>query len=344
MKRNIGLKHLAEDLGLSQSTISRALKRHPAIPEGTRERVEKAAMRLGYQPNLQAQGLATGRAMAIGLVFPLERLQLVQTNFVDILSGISDGVTERGYSLLLTPFRGEQEPVLRRLSTSGAVDGVIITRPLVHDPRIALLQKLGIPFVVHGRSEVETPYSFVDIDNFEVFRKLTDVLLDYGHRDIAVMNSFLKFRYAAARRDGHVAALAARGLTFDQRRMHETNMTEQSGYELASKLFVQPEPPKAIICGSIFLARGVYRAAAEKGLMVGRDISVVSHDDMLRGISASDFMPQITATQYSVEASGRRLAEVLIDMIEGKAGHGTVGEVANVDLVLRGSIARHMGA
>ncbi|WP_353392889.1 hypothetical protein [Brucella sp. NBRC 14130] len=170
-----------------------------------------AAEKLGYQPNARARGLATGRTEAIGLVFPLERLQLAQTNFVDVLTGISDVVTRRNYSLLLTPFSDNEQEVLRKLATSRLVDGIIITRPLVDDPRIPLLRDVGIPFVVHGRSDVDTPYSFVDIDNAAVFEKLGGLLLDYGHERIAVFNSFLRFRYAHARREGYAKALAMRG-------------------------------------------------------------------------------------------------------------------------------------
>ena len=151
------LKALAIELGLSQSTVSRALRAHPGIPETTRSRVAAAAEAMGYRPNARARSLATGRAEAIGLVFPLERLQLPETNFVEVLSGISTVVTRRNYSLLLAPFEDDEAAVLRKLAASKTVDGVIITRPLVDDPRIALLNRLGLPFVVHGRSEVSEP-------------------------------------------------------------------------------------------------------------------------------------------------------------------------------------------
>ncbi len=338
--QGIGLKAVADELGLSQSTVSRALRNHPSIPAATRERVAQAAKRMGYAPNARARGLAIGRTEAIGLVFPLERLRLVQTNFVDVLSGISDVVTERGYNLLLSPFRDDEASVLRRLATSRMVDGLIITRPLVHDPRIRLLADTGIPFVVHGRSDVDIPYSYVDVDNFEIFRRLAELLLDYGHTRIAALNSYRRFRYAAARAAGYRAALDSRRQPVDPDLVLETAMTEEDGVACAARLLSLPEPPTAIICGSIFLAKGVYRAAAEAGLQIGRDLSVVAHDDQLRGISAADFVPALTATQLSVEMAGRRLAEILIDRIEGKLGDDPVGEVSRPDLILRESVGR----
>lgn len=339
--QRIDLKTLAEELGLAQSTISRALSAHHSIPEKTRVRVIAAAEKMGYSPNARARGLAKGRTEAIGLVFPLERLQLAQTNFVDVLTGISDVVTRRNYSLLLTPFSDNEQEVLRKLATSKIVDGIIITRPLVDDPRISLLRDIGIPFVVHGRSDVDLPYSFVDIDNTAVFEKLGGLLLDYGHERIAVFNSFLRFRYAHARREGYYRAFAARGRVPDPDLMFETPMTIQSGYELATELLAKKAPPTAFLCGSVFLAQGVYRAVAERGLRVGQDISVACHDDGLRGIKPAEFDPPLTATYRSVREAGEHLAEILIDAVEASGSGEPTREISEVDLILRQSVGLH---
>lgn len=336
--QRVDLKMLADQLGLAQSTISRALSAHHSIPEKTRARVIAAAKKMGYSPNARARGLAKGRTEAIGLVFPLERLQLAQTNFVDVLTGISDVVTRRNYSLLLTPFSNNEQEVLRKLATSRTVDGIIITRPLVNDPRIPLLYDLGIPFVVHGRSDVDLPYSFIDIDNAAVFEKLGGLLLDFGHERVAVLNSFLRFRYANARREGYRRALEARGKSSDPDMMFETPMTEQAGYDLASDLLASESPPTAFLCGSVFLAQGVYRAVTERGLRVGQDVSVVCHDDGLRGIRPADFDPPLTSTFRSVREAGEHLAEILIDLVEANGNKEPIREIAEVDLILRNSV------
>lgn len=336
--QRVDLKMLADQLGLAQSTISRALSAHHSIPEKTRARVIAAAKKMGYSPNARARGLAKGRTEAIGLVFPLERLQLAQTNFVDVLTGISDVVTRRNYSLLLTPFSDNEQDVLRKLATSRTVDGIIITRPLVNDPRIPLLYDLGIPFVVHGRSDVDLPYSFIDIDNAAVFEKLGGLLLDFGHERVAVLNSFLRFRYANARREGYRRALEARGKSPDPDMMFETPMTEQAGYDHATALLSLENPPTAFLCGSVFLAQGVYRAVTERGLRVGQDVSVVCHDDGLRGIRPADFDPPLTSTFRSVREAGEHLAEILIDLVEANGNKEPIREIAEVDLILRNSV------
>ena len=334
----VDLKALAQHLGLSQATVSRALSGHLAISAATRQRVAAAAAELGYRPNLSARRLATGRANAIGLAFPLERLQLLESHFVDFLTGVSEILSRHNHDLVLSPFADDEEGVLRRLAASRSVDGVILTGPLVHDWRLPLLHALGLPVVVHGRSETELPYSFVDIDNEAVFAKAAHLLLDLGHRRIATLNGPVEFQYAMARKAGFRRALAARGLTPEPELEQEGAMTEEVGRLTTLRLLARPEPPTALICGSIFLARGVYQALRELGREPGRDVSLVAHDDLFRDFRASRFEPPLTATESSVRKAGERVAEILLAQIgSGARTPAPVQEVWPVDLVFRSS-------
>lgn len=335
---HVNLKMLAGHLGLSPATVSRALSGDAAISARTRQRVAAAAEQLGYRPNLSARRLATGRTNAIGLVFPLERLQLFESHLVDFLTGISEIVTRHNYDLVLSPFIDDEAAVLRRLAASRSVDGIIITGPLLQDWRIRLLHALDLPFVVHGQTEADLPYSFVDIDNEAVFAKAADLLLDLGHRRIATLNAPLELNFATARACGFRRALAARGLSPDPALTQEGPMSEARGQELARLLLDGPSPPTAIICGSIFLARGVYLALRERGLVPGRDLAVVAHDDLFRDFRASRFSPPLTATESSVRQAGERITEILIAQLHAKPGEaGPVQEIWPVELVFRSS-------
>lgn len=340
-KTRVDLKALAEHLEVSQATVSRALAGHEQISAKTRQRVSEAAAEFGYRPNQSARRLATGRTNAIGLVFPLERLLIAQTNFVDVLAGITDALKKRDFDLILAPFDDDsEESVLRRLAAARSVDGVIVTRARVHDHRIPLLTSLGLPFVVHGQTESDAPYAFVDIDNEAVFMKAASLLLNLGHRRIATLNGLPEFTYAAARRRGFYRAHEARGIQPEPALQHETSMTEESGYTLTAQMLNAPSPPTAIVCGSVFQAHGVYRALKERGLRPGHDVSVIAHDDQLRGTRAAWLEPTLTATEASIRKSGERLGEFAVDLaLHPEKRIELRQEIAPVDLIVRDSIA-----
>lgn len=335
----VDLKALAARLGLSQATVSRALSGHEAISAATRQRVAAAARELGYRPNPTARRLATGRVGAIGLVLPLVRLLRAQTNFFGVLAGISEMVTLRNYDLMLSPFMDDEDAAYKRLASSRSVDGVVITRPRIHDDRIALLDRLGLPFVLHGRTQTDIPHSFVDVDNEAVFAKPTRLLLNMGHRRIAALNASMKTTFASDRESGWRRAHEAAGIAADPALHLETAMGEEDGYLATQRLLKSDSPPTAILCGSTFLAVGVYRALKESGLEPGRDLSVVAHDDLLQEVSATRLFPALTTTESSVRAAGRRVAEILLDQIIGTADAGLVQEIWPAELVVRDSVS-----
>lgn len=338
--QRINLKSLADHLGISQATVSRALAGHEAISAATRQRVSEAARQLGYQPNASAQRLATGRTNTIGLVFPLERLMLAQTNFVDVLAGLTNGLNKRNYDLIMSPFLDHgEEAVFRRLVAARSVDGIVITRPRVRDVRIPILNGLGLPYVVHGRTETDVPYSYVDIDNESVFAKAAGLLLKLGHRRIATLNGLPEFMYSEARERGFRRALEEYGLAPDPAMQRQTRMVDEAGYAATIELMRLPSPPSAIICGSIFLAKGVYVALKELGLQAGREVSVIAHDDQLRGLHANQFEPSLTATVAPIQEAGEQLAEVLVAKIQGETGDDVLHRVLPVELVVRDSVS-----
>ncbi|HHL20506.1 MAG TPA: LacI family transcriptional regulator, partial [Aliiroseovarius sp.] len=162
----MNLKQLSELLKLSPTTVSRALNGYPEVSEATRKRVRAAADAHGYHPNIRARALATGRAMAIGHVLPLDsRNEVVNPIFGDFISGAGETYAQAGYDMLISIVsEAEQEEAYRAFRTKGNVDGIIVHGPRMHDSRISLLNDIGIPYVVHGRaSDAREPYSWVDV-------------------------------------------------------------------------------------------------------------------------------------------------------------------------------------
>lgn len=318
----MNLKDLASQLGLSPTTVSRALNGFPEVNEDTRRRVAEAARNANYRPNARAKGLATGRANAIGHVIPISsRHEIVNPIFGDFIAGAGEVYSRLGYDMILSIVDDEdQDRAYREIRSKGNVDGVIVHGPAENDPRIPLLTELGLPFVVHGRATGTTlPYSWVDVNSARAFRRATDFLMDLGHRRIALVNGLEFMDFAIRRRRGYVEALTERGLNSDPALMVQGEMTETQGHNAAQAMLRLPDPPTAFVTSSLLSAMGVRRAVEEAGLVMGRDVSIVTHDDDLGYLKNGDGEPIFTATRSSVRDAGRRAAGMLIDLINDPA-------------------------
>ena len=313
----MNLKQLAQSLNLSQTTVSRALNGYPEVREETRARVLAAAKAANYAPNSRARRLATGRAMTIGHVIPVtDQPGMVNPIFADFLIGAGEVYAREGYDLLLSMVKdGDAESAFRQMAMNGSVDGVMVQAPQPHDPRIALLRELELPFLVHGRTGATSGYSWLDIANIRAFRRATEFLLDLGHHRIALLNGQEVFDFARRRRRGYEEAMTARGLVPPAHLMAADAMTESFGYLGAAEMLDGPEPPTAFLASSVIIAIGIRRACGERGLSIGRDISVVCHDDELSYLNNDVGGPAFTATRSSIRAAGARCAEIIIDLI-----------------------------
>lgn len=314
----MNLKELAAKLGLSPTTVSRALNGYPEVNEATRERVAAAAKRYNYHPNTRAIRLATGRARAVGHVIPIAtRHEIVNPVFADFIAGAGEVYSRHDHDMVLSVVPDDQEAATyRALKSKGNVDGVIVHGPQLDDARIPLLREIGLPFVVHGRaSQVTGAYPWVDVNNRRAFARAAEFLLDLGHRRIALVNGLEFMDFAIRRRNGYLDALAARGLTADPCLMFSQEMTEGSGYRAARTMLDLPDPPTAFMASSMISGMGIRRALEERGLKMGRDVSVIIHDDDLSYMKNGEDVPIFTATRSSVRDAGRIAAELLLDLI-----------------------------
>jgi LacI family transcriptional regulator len=314
----MNLKELAQKLGLSPTTVSRALNGYPEVNEATRERVVAAAKRHSYRANTRAIRLATGRAMAVGHVIPIAtRHEIVNPVFADFIAGAGETYSRAGYDMVLSVVPDEdEERTYRELKSRGTVDGIIVHAPRLSDPRIPLLHGIGFPFVVHGRATgTALPYSWLDVNNRRAFQRATQFLLDLGHRRIGLVNGLEFMDFAVRRRAGYLDALATRGIAPAPELMTSDEMTETSGFRAASRMLALADAPTAFVVSSMISALGVRRATDDRGLKLGRDVSIIIHDDELSYMRNGDEVPIYTATRSSVREAGRQTAEMLLEII-----------------------------
>lgn len=311
----MNLKELSARLGLSPTTVSRALGGYPEVNAETRARVTEAAARYNYRPNKRAQALATGRSFNLGHVLSTQnKEELVNPIFGDFIGGLTERSATSGYSLSLTITEADQEEAtFRKLKAEGSVDGIVLQSPRSNDNRIALLNDIGLPFIVHGRaSDIAHPYAWVDVNNRRAFERATSFLLDLGHRRIALINGDERMDFAVRRRIGYEVTLEKAGLWPDSALMQNGPMTEENGHAATARMLTLPDAPTAFVVSSITLAIGARRAIQEAGLVMGRDVSVVAYDDDLSYLSNRQDVPVFTAVRSSVRYAGQRVADMLI--------------------------------
>jgi LacI family transcriptional regulator len=314
----MNLKDLAHRLGLSPTTVSRALNGYPEVNEATRERVIAAAKEHNYLPNSRAIRLATGRSMAVGHVIAIaNRHEIVNPVFADFIAGAGETYSRNDYDMLLSVVRDEDEAqTYRNLKVKGNVDGVIVHGPRENDPRIPLLREIDMPFVVHGRATGSTDaYSFLDVNNRRAIRQATEHLLSLGHRRIALVNGLEYMDFAIRRRRGYLDALEASQIPLDPALMTSGEMTEVEGYRAAKAMLTLGDPPTAFVAASMLSGMGVRRAVEGAGLKLGRDVSVVIYDDDLSYMKNGEERPIFTAMRSSVREAGRLVAEMLLNRI-----------------------------
>ncbi|MEL7343895.1 MAG: LacI family DNA-binding transcriptional regulator [Pseudomonadota bacterium] len=332
----MNLKELADALSLSPTTVSRALNGYPEVSEATRLRVQAAAAQMNYRPSARARSLALGRSMAIAHVLPIaNQHEMINPVFSDFIAGAAEVYHEAGYAIMLSLADAAHETAIYRdLAAQRSVDGILVHAPTTSDPRIELLTTIGLPFVVHGRkSDSDAGYSWVDVNNRRAFQSATQHLIELGHRRIALINGQENMDFAARRRQGYERALAAHGIATDPYIMAADEMTETNGYDRARAILAQAAPPTAFVVASIISALGVRRAIEEAGLKLGRDVSLITHDDDLSYFRNDQTVPIFTAVRSSVRDAGRRAARLLTALIDGEIA-GPATDLMEVDFVI----------
>lgn len=332
----MNLKQLSQHLNLSQTTVSRALNGYPEVNEATRKRVLEAAQDLNYRPNTRAKGLATGRALAIGHVIPVSNQhEMVNPVFGDFIAGAGESYARAGYDMVLSLVADQDMTrAYQDIRARGTVDGIIVHGPVIDDARIGVLNRLGLPFVVHGRStDVDQPYSWIDVNNRGAFERGTQFLIELGHTRIALLNGQEHMDFAHRRRNGYETGLIGKGLTPDPRLMRSEEMTEVFGYRAARDMLDQDDPPTAFICSSIITALGARRAVHDAGLILARDVSIITFDDALSYLENGDDVPIFTALRSSVRYAGREAADMLLSLI-ADPGKAVQSRLLEADLII----------
>jgi LacI family transcriptional regulator len=336
----MSIVQLAQDLGLSISTVSRALNDYDDVAAATRARVLKRAREIGYRPNPGARRLKSGKTSMVGVILPAatDGVRFVDSVASSLLGGVELELETGGYSLIASmQTRNDlvwETALYENFIRGGWVDALLLVRTRVSDTRVELARAAKLPFVTYGRTETAEPYAWVDTDNEKAFYLATLRQVEFGHRRIALLNGPLEYTFARLREKGYTRALAKHRIQLDRLLMLNGDLTEVSGYALCRSLLVSAQPPTAIVCATDAMAIGAMAACRERNIEVGRQISVTGYGNS----SASAFAdPPLTTIDHAVFENGRHIGQSLLRLIRGEAKPADIHYLEPVVLVPRKS-------
>lgn len=315
-RQRVTISHLADALGLTKGTVSRALNGYPDISDGTRQRVRRQADLMGYRPMAHAQAIRTGRTRTLGLVLQTDVADSQRPFLSDFLAGLTQAASRESWTLTVATSGGgaAMMTTLSRLIDEQKADGFILPRSYYADPRVALLRDRGVPFVMFGRTGDPTECAWFDILGEDAMRDAVHRLAGHGHDRIAFINGGLEYTYSHLRAEGFQRGMDDLGLAIDPDLLIDGATTVDAGAAAARRLLMLEVPPTAIVCAVDMAALGVYRAAGEFNLVIGQDLSVISYDGIPEGEWAQ---PALTTFKVDSKQAGERLADLLIRRIRG---------------------------
>ena len=334
MAPKVTIRDVARAAGVSVATVSRALNTPDQVTAALRERVSRAASRLGYVVHGAARALASRRSGAMGALFPT----LNNPIFATCIDAFQRRLDEHGYSLLVASADYDAARETRELRTllERGVDGVMLIGAEHAEESWALLRRGPPAVLVWTQEGGALALPAIGFDNQAAARRVAEHLLGLGHRRIGMIAGITRGNdRAAARVAGVREALHAAGLSLDAAGLTERPYTVPDGLAGIRHLMAQPQPPTAVICGNDHLALGAITGARALGVAVPEALSVTGFDDLDFAACA---VPPLTTVRVPAAEMGRRAADHLAALAAGEAPPPPVALEAPI--VLRGTTAR----
>ncbi|HGS4342485.1 LacI family DNA-binding transcriptional regulator [Klebsiella pneumoniae subsp. pneumoniae] len=294
----MSLKAIAKQLGISVTTVSRALNGYDDVSQETRARVEAEAQRRGYRPNTFARRLKMGTIDAVGLVFPVRPAPLNNNVFLEMVGEISHELARHDIDLLLIADDEQADKHgYMRMVQGRRVDALIVAHTLDDDPRLA------------------QPYAWFDFDNYAGTCRATRHLIQQGHQRIALLGENNNQAFILQRRNGYLDALREAGLS--DAWLRSVPATRRGGYQATLELLRLPEPPTAIITDCNTHGDGAAMALAHLGRLTGDNrVALVVYDGLPQdSIIETDVAAVIQSTRQGV---GRQIADMVRRLIAGE--------------------------
>lgn len=339
------LQDVADSLGLSANTISRALSGKPGVSERTRTLIRAEAQRIGYVPNPHARSLVLGSRMMIGLVIT----NVSNPFYAELISEIELHATAAGYTvvLLLSDESSNRERTAADTVVSSGLDGVIVV-PVQgeHDPW-EQVQRLGIPLVVVNRALEELDAPFVSTDNHAGAYAATNHVIEQGATSVILLEEDLPISTIDHRIAGFRDAMTHHGIDIHghsvvrvpTRRTDRAALPWQANdaYRIAGDLLDRGHLPGAFVVGNDYFALGLYRALRERKIGVPDDTLIAGFGDY----PFSEFLdPSLSTVRLPARKVGKVAAEILLHQLGSSEPVPEQTVFVEPELVIRDSTRR----
>lgn len=309
--KKVTIQDIARVSGVSKSTVSRVLNGTVAVNPEKKRAVLEATQRLGFQPNVLAQSLASGRSSTIGVL-----TQMIGSPFYDSISqGVISGLSKTGYSPIFADGRwqhSEQKDAIKTL-VDRCVDGLIVIGGTVSTLQISEMTR-DLPILLVARKCEAGELHSLAIDNELGAYKATKHLIDNGHRRIVLISGLADHADAVARYEGYRGALVDSGIGVDKDLIVEGDFSAESGIKAVEQLISSSVPFTAVFASNDLTAYGARLALSRSLKRVPEDVAVIGFDDQLE---SSYMTPPLSSIRQPAREMGERAAKAIIDLVEG---------------------------
>lgn len=335
-KHRISLKDLAQELGVSIATVSRALHSSPEIGKEMQQRVKDLAKRLNYRPNPFAQSLRKEAPKVIGVVVP----NLVTHYYAAVLDGIEEEARRAGYSVISANTHEDCEA--ERVAVDNFIDlhvvGILacLAQSTTDYSHFEEISEMGIPLVFFGRTCLSDRFSSVTANGDEAAQQATQHLIDTGSRRIAFLGGPNHLDMVRRRKHGYLEALRENKIPIDRTLV----VCDQIDYDVAMRntiaLLQQPNRPDAIVAFNDIITFSAFNAIKQCGLQIPRDVALIGFTD---DAHAKYTTPRMSAIEDQSFRMGQVACQLLLDVINGNSR--VRKEIVPQKLVIRDTSAKH---
>lgn len=294
--------------GVSQATVSRALRDDPKVAAATKAQVRAAADALGYSPNPIGRALAVGRSTRIGLVVT----DLDNHFYTFVIAPMHHELERLGYELLLITESSDRATAADHIAAAG-LGGVVLATTTLDSILPVRLADRGVPFVYFNRTGTAIAADSVTVDAQPGLASLTDHLFQLGHTRVGAIFGPRNTSTGESREQALRVLLDERGLVLPGRLVRHGPFEFDTGHAATHELLADSAPPSVIVCANDVVALGALNAAVERGVQVPEDVSLVGFDDLP---TARWALVQLSTVAYDLDAMSRAAARMVVQRIE----------------------------